>query len=100
MFAPVSELETEWKRHPDSVVGLRLHIQFTRKPELPLRPALVIALEVTPNLFAVNFAVAEVFHTISKEPEFRIHIGIQAGEYKCGDVIAQPLPAQHDSRPV
>jgi hypothetical protein len=85
------EFISKRKRDPNTSVRLKRALHLTGEMELALRPAFIIAKEVTPDFFSGNVRLPEVTNPLSKKLSFRADCRIQAGENKRRHIIAQAL---------
>src|SRR5689334_9069972 len=94
MFRAVAQLIAERKRHPHSVIALRLDIDTASQSKLPLRPARVVALQIVPDIFTILHAFVVVMNAIGEERRFGADLRIEPGEHKRADIITQPFGAE------
>src|SRR5207248_3415920 len=86
--------ESQWKCHPHSIITLWLDVDGACDPEVSLRPALIVALQIVPDLFPVHCALVVVLNAICKKIAFGANVPIESGQYKRGHIIAQSFRAE------
>ena len=75
----IPQLESQRKCHSRPIIILQLDVDRARDPEVTLRPPLVVALQIFPNLFTIHDALVVVFNAIGKKLGFGANVPIESG---------------------
>ena len=96
MLGAVAQLVAQRECDTHFAARLRIDLQIARQPDMPVRPAFVVANEIAPHLLPRRVSLPKVIHPISEKLQLRLRI--PARKDKCPHEIPEPLRARIDIR--